>query len=190
MFTFDEKKSTQAAAAFLRMAGGTMNYMVLLKLLYLLDRAAIQKWARPVTGDKCYSMKHGPVLSNVLKLVSEMPEPENSSYWASHISPQTSYAVELTKDPASGALSESEDRLIEEVYAAYGSFKDKPFDLVRHLHETLPEWDEVKEGRRVLSHLKILRAVNPDEEAVARIHDEWKSLSSDMNALNSLYNRA
>src|ERR1022692_1541243 len=43
-----------------------MNYMLLIKLLYLLDRRALSLWGRPVTGDDYFSMKYGPVLSEVL----------------------------------------------------------------------------------------------------------------------------
>ena len=64
---FDEKKATQAAACFLKLADGGLNYMVLIKdLPYLADRQALAGWGRSITNDKYYSMKCGPVLSNVL----------------------------------------------------------------------------------------------------------------------------
>jgi uncharacterized phage-associated protein len=60
---FNEQKATQAAARFLKLANGKMNYLKLIKLLYLLDRESLNRRGRPVTGDQYYSMKLGPVLS-------------------------------------------------------------------------------------------------------------------------------
>ena len=54
---FNEKKATQAAAIFLRLAGNELNYMVLIKYLYLVDRKALSEWGRPITNDRYYSMK-------------------------------------------------------------------------------------------------------------------------------------
>ena len=67
---FDEKKATQAAACFLKLADGGLNYMVLIKDLYLADRQALAGWGRSITNDKYYSMKCGPVLSNVLDQIN------------------------------------------------------------------------------------------------------------------------
>src|SRR5580698_10285804 len=117
---FDVKKSTQAAAYFLRLAKGKMNYMLLIKLLYLLDRRALLKWGRPVTCDTYFSMKLGPVLSEVLGLLNEMPDPEDPSYWSRHISGPVAYSVKLKKDPGDNELSEAEDALIEAVFEKYG----------------------------------------------------------------------
>ena len=63
-----------------------VSYTHLIKLLYLLDRRALSQWGRPVTGDDYFSMKYGPVLSEVLDLITDMPDPAGASYWAKHVS--------------------------------------------------------------------------------------------------------
>ena len=50
---FREAKTTQAAARLLTLRGGRMNYMKLLKLLYIVEREALLNWGRPVTADRC-----------------------------------------------------------------------------------------------------------------------------------------
>jgi len=55
---FNEAKATQAAALLLKLRGGRMNYMKLIKLLYLVDRTALIRWGRPVTFDSYCSMPH------------------------------------------------------------------------------------------------------------------------------------
>ena len=44
---FNERKATQAAAHFLKLAGGKMDYRKLMLLLYLADRKALLTWGRP-----------------------------------------------------------------------------------------------------------------------------------------------
>ncbi|MGD0651719.1 MAG: hypothetical protein ABSA97_11370 [Verrucomicrobiia bacterium] len=41
---FDEAKSTQMAGALLQLAGKRMNYMKLIKLMYIIDREALKRW--------------------------------------------------------------------------------------------------------------------------------------------------
>ena len=45
---FNERRATEAAARFLKLRGGRMSYLKLIKLLYLLDREALLRWGRPV----------------------------------------------------------------------------------------------------------------------------------------------
>ena len=78
-----------------------MNYMKLIKLLYLMDREALIRWSRPVTGAKYYSMRLGPVLSEVRDLLTEPTMPGQEGYWAKHISPPSEYEVTLVQDARS-----------------------------------------------------------------------------------------
>src|ERR1022692_4006520 len=116
---FNEKKATQAAARFLKLRGGNMNYMKLIKLLYMLDREALLRWGRPVTFADVYSMKYGPVLSEVHDLITEMPDPDDPGFWATHISEASRYSVGLVDDPGCDELSASEEELIEEIFKEY-----------------------------------------------------------------------
>ena len=50
-FKFNEKKTTQVAALFIKKHGRPLNYTKLIKLLYLTDREALSRWERPLTGD-------------------------------------------------------------------------------------------------------------------------------------------
>jgi uncharacterized phage-associated protein len=173
--TFNERKATQAAAYFLRLSEGRMNYMLLIKLLYLLDRRALLKWGRPVTGDTYFSMKLGPVLSEVLGLVNEMPDPEEPSYWSRHISGPVSYSVKLAKDPGDNDLSEAEEALIKAVFEKYGDF-DR-FKLADHLHRILPEWKRVQSGREPITYSDILKAGGKSPKEIAAIEKDLESLA-------------
>ena len=81
MMRFNERKATQAAAFLLKIRGGRMSYLKLIKLLYLADRAALARWGRPITTDRHVSMNHGPVLSRVLDLVNDGDAPGEEVVW-------------------------------------------------------------------------------------------------------------
>ena len=174
---FNEAKATQAASRFLRLAGGRMNYTLLIKLLYLMDREALLRWGRPVTFDEYFSMHKGPVLSRVLDLITEPSEFER--YWDRHISPPSHWEVSLSSDPGAAQLSEAEEELIDETFKVYSSYLSHPFKLIELLHRTLPEWDkDIPEGRRSpIPILEILKAGNKPNDEIAAIHGELKSLN-------------
>ena len=94
--------------------------------------------------------------------------------WSRHISPPSNHEIELVADPGSDELSKAEEKLIDEIFAAYGHYK--PFDLVELLHKTLPEWKEVKEGRTPLEYREILQAGGISPEEIEEIESELDSL--------------
>jgi hypothetical protein len=180
---FNEVKTTQAAGRFLQLAGGKLNYMVLIKLLYLLDRASFIKWHRPVTFGEYYSMKNGPVISEVHDLITEMVPPFEQGYWFQHISEPADWSVMLRAGTDTDALSEAEEELIQAVFRKYEPYLSKPFELVDLLHKTLPEWQEIQSGRVPLPHRDILAAENRSEEEIEATEQELESLAADLKAL-------
>ena len=179
-----KSKRRKLPVAFSSLLNGKLNYMVLIKLLYLLDRASFLKWGRPVTFDHYYSMKHGPVLSEVHDLITEMTPPFERGYWHEHISAPVDWSVSLRAPTQFDALSEAELELIQAVFEKYKPyFANDPFKLVDLLHETLPEWQEVKSGRIPLPHRDILAAGKKSEEEIVAIEDELESLASDYRIL-------
>jgi len=69
-FRFNIAKATEAACHLIQKEGGHLNVMKLVKLLYLLDRLSIARRGIPVVGGVYYSMRNGPVTSEVLDLVN------------------------------------------------------------------------------------------------------------------------
>ena len=168
---FDEKKATQAAACFLKLADGGLNYMVLIKDLYLSDRQALARWGRSITNDKYYSMKCGPVLSNVLDLIHEQPMPEDTTFWSKFISPPSNYQVSLVDDPGADLLSVVEEELLKSTFKEEEPFQTKPFEFVKHLHSSLPEWERRDYGRSEITIRSILLAVKKTADEINEIED-------------------
>src|SRR5205823_929857 len=111
---FNERKATQSAARLLELGGGRMEYIKLIKLLYLADREALLRWGRPITTDRHVSMPKGPVLSQIYDLIRLEPEPGIASFWRDHIETIPGWSVQITSDPSNEELSRAEESLLDE----------------------------------------------------------------------------
>lgn len=171
---FREDKATQAAALLLRWAGGSMNYMKLIKLLYLADRAALVRWGRPITFARAVSMKHGPVLSEVLDLINEGNPPGTLSLWNRAISSPANYEVRLRGDCPADDLSDAEEGVLADVFREYGRLD--PWPLVDLLHGTLPEWIPTS-GAIPIQYRDILLNEGWTEAEVAEVVSELENLA-------------
>lgn len=145
---FKEEKTTQIAAQFLQRAGGKMPYIKLLKLIYYADREMLQRWGIPMTYDRWFSMKCGPVLSATYDLIKS----NAGSIWSKFIVSE-GHDVVLRSDPGNGELSKAESKIIEDTFNEHGD-KDK-WDLVCETHD-LPEWVDPGEGAVEITYRTVL----------------------------------
>jgi uncharacterized phage-associated protein len=169
---FQEEKATQAAAHLLRLRGGKMSYMKLIKLLYLAEREALARFGAPLTFDSYVSMPYGPVLSATLDRINE-PEMYRNGYWSQHISPKRQYEVALRNPSAvpNSQLSPAEEALLDEVFARFG--KMNRWDLVKYTH-TLPEWTDPQGSSLPIAPDDILVSEGYSEKDVAEMRAEWE----------------
>jgi uncharacterized phage-associated protein len=172
---FNERRATEAAARFLRLRGGRMSFLKLIKLLYLLDREALLRWGRPVTSDRYVSMDNGPVVSRIYELIREEPAPGTDSVWRQYISAPQEWEVALLAEPDTDELSHAEEALIEEIFTRFGSLGR--WDLVRLSHE-LPEWQDPQGSAIPIEYRDILRAGNKTAGEIAAVEAELRSLAA------------
>jgi uncharacterized phage-associated protein len=172
---FRETKATQLAALLLKMRGGDMHYMKLIKLMYLVDRAALLRWGRSVTCDSYFSMKHGPVLSRTLDLMTEGTPPGETSTWDAYISTPSEYRVHLKQEVPTDELSEAEEEVIKEIFDRFGGMNR--WELVALLHKHLPEWRDPQGGSIPIAYRDILRAGNKTELEILAIESELECLA-------------
>ena len=166
---FNDKKTTQLVAHLLQMAGGRMNFLRLLKLLYIIDREALRRWDWPVTFDNYYSMEHGPVLSCTYNLIKEDASPSQLKYWKQFISERQDNDISMLKAPPPDDLSEAESDLAKEV-----SDKHKHLDEwdLRDLTHTFEEWNDPGDSRLPIQLSDILRAVGKTDKESKEILEE------------------
>jgi len=172
---FNERRATEAAARLLKLRGGRMSYLKLIKMLYFLDREALLRWGRPVTTDRYVSMDNGPVVSRIYDLIREELAPGTDSIWRCYISAPQEWDVSLLADLNTDELSRAEEGLIDEIYASYG--KMTRWDLVRISHE-LPEWQDPNGSAIPIQYRDILRAGHKTESEIAAVEAELESLAA------------
>ncbi|HEU4884704.1 MAG TPA: Panacea domain-containing protein [Longimicrobium sp.] len=174
-YRFREDKATQAAARLLKLRGGRMSHMKLIKLLYLVERASLTRLGLPLTYDAYASLPHGPVLSATLDRINS-GEFYRGGYWDRHITPKSNHAVSLRyPDSVPGdQLSPAEEALIDEVFQQYGHLPR--WKLVDLTHD-LPEWTDPRGSSLPIDPADILRAEGWAEEAIAELEAEWEELA-------------
>lgn len=180
---FDETKATQIAAYLLRLRGGQMHYMKLIKLMYLADREAILRWGVPITRDRYVSMDNGPVLSRVLNLITDdRPKP----VWSEFISaPLGEYEVKLLRDAPTDALSRAEEKLLDEIFQMYG-YRNR-WELIENVMHKLPEWQNPNKSAIPILIRDILKAGGESEDEIRVVLRELHSFASDEDNFARVY---
>src|SRR4028118_844048 len=168
---FREDKAAQAAARLLRLRGGRMSHLKLIKLLYLAEREALTRFGAPLTYDNYVSMPHGPVLSATLDRINERQVYEGG-YWDQHITPKHNNEVSLRNPDAvpNGRLSPAEEALLDEIFQRYGHLGR--WQLVELTHK-LPEWIDPEGSSLPIDPADILLSEGYSEEDVAEMRAEW-----------------
>ncbi|HKO35317.1 MAG TPA: Panacea domain-containing protein [Pyrinomonadaceae bacterium] len=173
---YKEEKTAQMAALFLKMRGGKMSYIKLLKLMYMVDREALARLGRPVSYDSFSSMEHGPVLSttyNRMKGENTFGRPEPA--WEKYITTRQGYDVKLKKEAPVSELSAAEIKLIEEVFEQFGNWYR--WKIVDYMHDNFPEWKDPGDSSTPIDYAEVLRAKQKSPEETAEIEAEIAGLA-------------
>ena len=162
---FDEARTAQAAAYLVGLNGGVMNYMVMIKLLYLSDRQSLIETGLTITGDHMVSMPHGPVLSRTLDLIKTPDGAERSPWHEYMLTRPGPREVKLRdSDPETDELSRYHLEILKGVYCAYG--KMGKYKLRDWTH-ALPEWEDPKGSSRPIEPETILTKAGVSKERIA-----------------------
>jgi uncharacterized phage-associated protein len=146
---FSEKKAAQVAAFFLHRAGGRMERLKLMKLMYLAERASYQKFGEPMIGDKLVSMDNGPALSMTLNHMNRFQpsEPEGWESW----------------------VSDAELEIMESVWKEYGRYGS--FQLADLTHEICPEWEDPHGSVLPITQSRLLRSLGFDAQTAKALEE-------------------
>ena len=165
-FDLNINKATQAASYLLLKGGKRMNYMKLLKLLYLLDKEALIRWKKTVTGDKLYSFDNGLAGSGLMDFLRKRIE---TPYWSKYIKNLYGYDVILVEAPDFDELSKRELKLLDEIFEEHGS-KDE-WELSKYTHQ-LPEYENPHGSSIPVTFEKLLRNAGKSEDEITKIEKE------------------
>lgn len=166
-FVFDERRAAQAASILLDRAGGSMDYLKLVKLLYLADRVALIETESPITGDHYASMKHGPTPCQTLELMLQ-EQPQEDSIWHRYVKRQH-FVAHLCGPVESEHLPGSHAQLLHDIYETYGMLRASQ---VVSQTQALPEWRDPEESPIPIDPADILRYAGYSDYAIGLTADQ------------------
>ncbi len=136
-FQFDFEKAVQAVAFLLRRERfHRMNYMRLLKILYIAERECLRDSGKALTGSRVVAMKRGPVLEEVYELIRS--QHVETPRWAQFFQKENYELVLIPdRDPGVGRLSRFVTEKLEDVAQRHDH--DDEFAMVDIAHQ-LKEW--------------------------------------------------
>lgn len=181
-FRFQIGKVTEVASELLQRAGGELNIMKLVKLVYLLDRLSLDRRGIPVVGGDYLSMRNGPVTSELLDLInSGRLFGENDRRWEQSVSDRREHNIRLEQVPARVNLSDAELKLLDEIWAEHGS-KDQ-WQLVEWCHTHCGEWTPLARGCAPIAVERIAQALGKPPEVVQKLARE----AAELNQLDEIF---
>ena len=180
---FNETKVTQAAAYLLKLRGGQMKYIKLLKLLYLADRKSLLERGRPITTDRYVSMDDGPVLSVTYNLIQG--DYRNTEHvWSQTIHGVEDYDVALTDPDADlqvSQLSRAEIGVLEAIFEEFGHWNR--WKLIDEVMHKLPEWHDPNGSMIPIEIRDILQSSSLTLAEQITIEEELENLTVVQNLL-------
>jgi len=159
MNTFNVEKAAQITAYFALRAGGSIDELKVLKLVYIAERAYLDAYELPLTGDTLIATSHGPVLAETLDHVNGSI-PLNLE-WKRYIGARVHHAVQAALGLSIDALdhlSIAAIEVLDEVWAKHGHLDG--FALRDLTHDEFAEWSDSNGPARQISYSDLFRALH------------------------------
>jgi uncharacterized phage-associated protein len=187
---FREDVVTQAAGVLMvreqnRLGSGVprMNYMKLLKLLYLAERSSLLEATKSMSGDRLIGMSKGPLLSETYDLIKASSTGNRTGYWCQHIKTE-GYDVVMIDHSAMeyDDLSDADESRLHRIYDQFGHMNEE--ELVEWTHENLAEWTDPKGSSRSIPTRDIFFAAELSDEVALKKERDLYQLEQFERALN------
>jgi uncharacterized phage-associated protein len=197
---FSHRKATQALNWLARHAGGRLNKMAALKLVYFADRYHVRKYGRPVTGDTYLAMNFGPVPSCTkdIAYLSEFLSNHERSYAETYLqrSDVDAHSFESRAATETRVFSETDIEALDFAWTQFGRFDQ--FALADITHD-YPEWKrhqaalKSQETTRVPMHYAAFlddapATVNPCHPLTAAEVAERREMLAEMESFENRWN--
>jgi uncharacterized phage-associated protein len=170
MGIFNIEKATQAAAYLLKKSGGQSGTTWLVKMIYFAERKSIELWNVSMFGEDCVSMPFGPVPSNTYQLLKN----GNNEIWNDYISREHSGRLSLkVANPSTGALSEAELELLDDLCEFYITFSARELSELTHNPKYFPEWKNPNGGSAKISLDDFCDALNKTDDERAFLKSNY-----------------
>lgn len=172
-----EAKAAHAAAYFLKKAGGSLELLKLMKLMYLAERGFYARYARPMIGDLPMADRHGPVLDSVYRAAAGVAANDVGVTWSQLICPRQDNDIDLKDSSVQlKKLSQADRNVLDAVWEEHGHKSGS--QLRKWTHRHCKEYDELSftdwDPRRPIQLQRLLAEVGfsaeEAEEVLAQQH--------------------
>lgn len=185
-FQFRPEKAIQSASVLLTASSGAMEFIRLLKLLYIAERKQLEKNGTPLVGGKLVAMRNGPLHSVVYDLIkgqSALSARWNKFFRTAH------HSIEKLDDPGVSDLSRGEVQLLNSVSSEFEDYGT--WELVEYTH-SFQEWCNTKASANTSETITpqgVLRALGiPQSEidGILEAEQEAIQLQRELGPLNGV----
>lgn len=187
IFEFDYKKATQAINYLAIQAGGQIDKLKLIKLVYLAERYHLRRHGRPIFNDTYYAMPLGPVASSVKDIAefSDFLADEEKNYAEAALQKGTQpHSILSLAEVDTDVFSDSELEALDFAFSEFGNYT--PFQLVDITH-IYPEWKQFEAvlnsketTREVMSYADFFKNPEPGSEDKFALREEILAASQAM----------
>lgn len=174
---YNEAKATQVAALLLKLNGGEMDYVKCIKLLYAIEREAINRWLYPILGDNLCSLPSGQVVSQTVDR-AEYRVHSPKSFWNEYLKTTRDNIIHIIKECSSGKLSKAEIKLITEIYEE--NKHKTPGQLFDEHHDPalFPEYQDPHGSSIPTKYSDLLVALGKTQEQIQEFEENISELAS------------
>jgi hypothetical protein len=174
---YNEEKATQLAALLLRLNNGSMDLLKCIKLLYAIEREAINRWLSPVIFDDLYSLPHGQVVSQTLDRAEYRTRP-TKNFWNNYLLTDPQDTIHLINELSVDKLSKAEIELTKEIF---NKNKTKTPEQLMHEHHNprlTPEWKNPGTSRIKTKYPDLLTSLKKTQAQIDEFEADLKELAS------------
>ncbi|GHT96101.1 hypothetical protein FACS1894141_5860 [Spirochaetia bacterium] len=161
MFQLD--KLIQATGYVLKRNSFKMNYLKVIKILYLADRESIICTGQSMSGDSFVNMKNGPVLSRLYDLIKNRhTKAETQNFWNTRFSTDGYDLIANFDRIPEGGLSTFEKETLTRLD---DQFKEASYgEMIDYVHKACPEWEDTDTSKPIhLERILECAGMSPDE---------------------------
>lgn len=138
----DIKKLIQVVFFVLKRNDYKLNYMKLIKLLYLSDRLSLDKCGESITENDAVSMDNGPVLVELYDFIKNKQNNQLQDEWNRYFKTENYDLICINTDINTDEICEFEQIILNEIETKYHDKSVWEIVSLVHSPEVCPEWKD------------------------------------------------
>jgi uncharacterized phage-associated protein len=161
---FNVRKAAQVSAYFALKEGGAINVLKLTKLVYLADRAFMERYDAPLLDDELVSMDHGPVNSMTYDCINGNQADRND--WNEFVADRERYSIGAAPGitvERLDELSRADRQVLDETWRRFGHMTQ--WEIRDYTHQHCLEWEDPKGSARPIPYERVFKYLQKPDAA-------------------------